>query len=145
MKKTIVLISVFALIFALSACKATPSEKNWGSADKEQRTFETTAVKELSALSVVDGEEQGSVELPSAQSKNEGQNEQYISRQQAIDTALQAAGLKADAVYDLSAELDREPYGTFWEVEFETFEKEYSYDMDAVTGTVVHQETERND
>ena len=48
-------------------------------------------------------------------------------------------------VFDLDAELDKEPYGTFWEIDFETREKEYSYDIDAMTGEIVYQEREIND
>jgi len=67
-----------------------------------------------------------------------------ISRQQAIDIALQHASLTQNAVYDLEAELDRELTGTYWEVDFETRELEFSYDIDAKTGQIVRNHQERN-
>lgn len=70
---------------------------------------------------------------------------QTISREQAIQIALQDAGLTQEAVTDLEAELEKERNGLFWEVSFETREKEYSYEINANDGKVVKAEAERND
>ena len=67
-----------------------------------------------------------------------------VTREQAIDIALGAAGLTRDAVYDLEAEPDREFGGIYWEVDFETREYEYSYDINAESGEIVRSERERN-
>ena len=68
-----------------------------------------------------------------------------ITRDRAIELALQAAGLTRDAVHDLEAELDRERGELFWEVDFETREHEYSYDIHAQTGAIAKGERERED
>ena len=68
-----------------------------------------------------------------------------ISRENAIDAALKAAGLTREAVYDLEAELDREKGVLLWEVDFDTREYEYSYHIDAETGAVIRQEKDIND
>ena len=70
---------------------------------------------------------------------------EIITREQAINSALQAAGVTRDSVFDLDAELDREREGLLWEVDFETREYEYSYDINAQTGAVVYVEKEKND
>ncbi len=89
--------------------------------------------------------EESAPSQPSAEENTQKPETKLISRQNAIDIALQAAGLSANAVFEIDAELDREPYGTYWEVDFETREREYSYEIDAVTSKIVHQKSERND
>ena len=73
------------------------------------------------------------------------ENTELITRDGAIEIALNKAGLAKDEVYELEAELDKEREGVMWEVDFETREYEYSYEINAQTGAVVHQEKERND
>ncbi len=70
---------------------------------------------------------------------------QPISKESAIELALKAAGLTKEAVTDLEAELDKERDGLYWEVSFETREKEYDYDIHAYDGTVVKAEVEKED
>ncbi len=71
--------------------------------------------------------------------------QQPISKARAIEIALQAAGLTKEAVTDLEAELDQERNGLFWEVSFETKQKEYDYEIHAYDGTVVKAETEKEE
>ncbi len=68
-----------------------------------------------------------------------------ITRERAIELALQAASLTENEVFNIEAELDQERGGLVWEVEFETREHEYSYDIHAENGTVTKTERERND
>ena len=68
-----------------------------------------------------------------------------ITRERAIELALQAASLTENEVFNIEAELDRERGGLVWEVEFETREHEYSYEIHAENGTVTKTERERND
>lgn len=70
---------------------------------------------------------------------------ELISRERAIEIALEKAGLTRNSVFELEAELEKERYGTFWEVDFETREFEYSYEINAETENVIHEEKERND
>lgn len=78
-------------------------------------------------------------------SHSQSAENELISRDKAIETALKDAGLAKTDVYDLEAELDYEFYGTFWEVSFDTREHEYSYDLNAKTGDILHKAKERND
>ena len=70
---------------------------------------------------------------------------QTISRDRAVEIALQTAGLARDQVFDLDAELDRERGELYWEVDFETREYEYSYDILAEDGAVARSHKEPND
>jgi uncharacterized membrane protein YkoI len=59
-----------------------------------------------------------------------------ISRDRAIEIALNQAGLKQTDIRDLDTELDRDYNGSFWEVDFEAGEYEYSYDINAETEAI---------
>ncbi len=72
-------------------------------------------------------------------------NNSYISRERAIEIALSHAGVTRDVVYDLEAELDKERNGVLWEVDFDTREFEYSYDINATTEEIVKVDKDRND
>ncbi len=63
--------------------------------------------------------------------------ENSISREEAINIALSKAELERSSVYELEAELDREPGRLVWEVGFEHNFIEYSLDIDAISGEVL--------
>lgn len=65
-----------------------------------------------------------------------------VSRDRAIELALDNAGLSLEEVRDLDAELDRERGGIYWEVDFEADGYEYSYDIDSATGKIVRVDRE---
>lgn len=65
-----------------------------------------------------------------------------VSRECAIELALDNAGLSLEEVRDLDAELDRERGGIYWEVDFEADGYEYSYDIDSATGEIVRVDRE---
>ena len=59
-----------------------------------------------------------------------------ITRESAIEIALNDAGFYLEDVYDLDAELDREYGGVYWEVDFEHGGYEYSYYINTTTGEI---------
>jgi uncharacterized membrane protein YkoI len=71
--------------------------------------------------------------------------ETLITRDRAIELALKEAGLKREDVYDLEADLDREQNGTYWEVDFDSGNYEYSYDIDAKTEKIANSHREPRD
>ena len=81
----------------------------------------------------------------SAQSGAAVESTTAITRERTIELALQAASLTENEVFNIEADLDKERGGFVWEVEFETREHEYSYDIHAENGTVTKTERERND
>ena len=62
--------------------------------------------------------------------------EEMISRDRAIELALDNAGVALEEVRDLEAELDRERGGVYWEVDFEHGGYEYSYYINTTTGEI---------
>ena len=80
-------------------------------------------------------------------SSNEGlaQNNsaKIITREEALEIALKEAGLKQADIYDIDVEFDKE-FGTgVWEVDFESGNLEYSYDINAQTGAIIKAEKDR--
>ncbi|MBR6808248.1 MAG: PepSY domain-containing protein [Clostridia bacterium] len=69
----------------------------------------------------------------------------HIDRDRAIDAALNHVNLSLTDVFDVEAELERESFGTFWEVEFNHERKEYSFYIDAESGNVVRHYVEYDD
>lgn len=65
-----------------------------------------------------------------------------ITKEQAQEIALKHAGLTADEVQKLEVEKDRENGTIVYEVEFEKDRTEYSYEISAEDGTILHNETE---
>lgn len=68
-----------------------------------------------------------------------------ITKDQAISKALSHAGLKKSQVSRLRAELDKDDGKTVYEVDFETAEWEYEYEINAKTGKIIKAEKDRND
>lgn len=153
MKKPLALLLVLGLIIALSACTKPLGDSVKGTtpapnpSEVTTTVAETTTVTELTANSTAEltGVQTTVPTVPTSSKETSATTvSALITRERAIEIALQAAGLSRDSVYDLEAELDRERTGTFWEVDFETREYEYSYDVNAESGAVVKSERERN-
>jgi len=147
MKKGIAMILSFCLLVALSACtKPTGGRVVDGEQTQNTSTSSTTSIRTTDSSSVVTT----STTTTAATSNSKAiattpSSKTQITRDRAIELALQAAGLTRDKVRDLEAELDRERNGLFWEVDFETGEYEYSYDIHTETGVVVKAEHEKQD
>ena len=123
MKKALALFCALMVVVTFSACKAQQKNKP----------------TQLSA------DASGSDMVVSGQETSNMPTEQLISKQRAIEIALQEAKLDAKSVTDLEAELDRERSVVVWEVDFETLEHEYSYDITAYDGSVAKADREKND
>ena len=140
MKKILALILTGVMLLSLPACGLNAATREPNNLDVVQATADTAFVytsfetKRLSAGS----------EVP-LDTKAEVTAQDIITKEQALEIALNNAGLTVDQVFDLEAELDKEKTGTVWEVDFETLEVEYDYDIDAVTGEIVKNKIEVND
>lgn len=62
----------------------------------------------------------------------------YITPEEAKAIALQDAGLAEADVRDLEVELDRDDGKVHYDVDFEKGAADYDYDIDAVTGEILH-------
>ena len=68
----------------------------------------------------------------------------YISKEKALDIALQNANLNRETVYDISVEFDFKYGKTVYEVDFDNRQYEYEYYIDATTGDILHSFKDRD-
>ncbi len=66
-----------------------------------------------------------------------------ISANEAENIALEKIGLARENIRFERTEIDRERGKLVWEVEFEYENKEYSFEIDAITGKILHEEIEQ--
>ena len=86
--------------------------------------------------------ESPNVELKKIQSNGKASDKEYIGRDKAISIALDSAGVKQADVRDLETEMDYEGGVMVYEVEFETADAEYEFDINALNGDIVRKDTE---
>ncbi|MBO5322366.1 MAG: PepSY domain-containing protein [Clostridia bacterium] len=119
MKKLSALILTLVFVLTLSACG--------GSVTDNMSQNQSGA---LSDPFMTDSEQ-------SAVSGNASVSAELISRERAIEIALENAKFEQKDVINLTAELDREYGISEWEVEFDKDGFEYSYDINASTGEII--------
>ena len=136
MKKLLVTVFVLSLVLALSACSADDVSrlKSFVAGLDEQKVADT--INDLQKLAPADAT------VP--QTTHPTNEKTFITRDRAIELALNHAGLTKAQVRDLEAELDYERTGVFWEVDFESGGYEYSYDINAETEAIAKVEKERD-
>lgn len=131
MRKPLTLLLALLVIVALSACEVrNERQSSKQSASAGQQSVVPSDVPNNSNYEAI---------VPNDTSG------ETISREQAINIALQAAGVDKASAFYIEAELDRELGNLVWEVDFETREYEYSYDVNAHDGSIVKSERELND
>lgn len=153
MKKTFAVLLVLVLLFAVSACtKPTGDRVNNTQPPTEKITdasvLEPSALKENSTIFSTANDiptDNKEIVAVTPESLPDESTPEVISRDRAIEIALESAGLAKENVFDLEAEIDRERGNTYWEVDFDTREYEYSFDINSTTGEIVHQKKEIND
>ncbi len=72
-------------------------------------------------------------------------NDPEISADEALNIALQQAGVTRDSITNLENKLDRDDGVLVYEIDFDAGGTEYSYDVDAKTGNIVERDRERVD
>ena len=169
MKKLLVTVFVVSLVLALSACSADDVSrfKSFVAGLDEQKVADT--INDLQKLAPADAtatledvpttatEPQGDKAKPVTEPQVDKANlvtepqttppadeKTFITRDKAIELALNHAKLTRTQVRDLETELDRERTGVFWEVDFESGGYEYSYDINAETEAIAKVEKERD-
>lgn len=65
-------------------------------------------------------------------------SEKYITRDKALDIALNNAKVKKNDVYDISVELDYKYNQTVYEIDFNYQNYEYEYYINAESGKILH-------
>ena len=158
MKKLLVTVFVLSLVLALSACSADDVSrfKSFVAGLDEQKVADTindlqklapadaTVPQESTPATATEPQEDQSKPVTEPQTTNPTNEKTFITRDRAIELALNHAGLTKAQVRDLEAELDYERTGVFWEVDFESGGYEYSYDINAETEAMARVEKERD-
>lgn len=72
-------------------------------------------------------------------------NDPAISADEALNIALQQAGVARDNITNLENKLDRDDGVLVYEIDFDAGNTEYSFDVNAQTGTVTERDKERID
>ncbi len=126
MKKLSALILTLVFVLTLSACGASVSDN-----------MDQNKSSDLSNQ-LMTNPQHGAV------SGNVSVAGEAISRERAIEIALDHAKLQEKDVINLTADLDREYGISEWEVEFDKDGFEYSYDINASTGEIIKSDKERD-
>lgn len=67
-----------------------------------------------------------------------------ITRERALEIALEKTGVAKDDIRDLEIDFDNERGVKVWEIDFDYGNLEYSYDVNAETGAITKVERERD-
>ncbi len=86
--------------------------------------------------------ESPNVNLEHIQTSGKASDKGYIGKDKAVMIVLEAAGVAESDVRDLESEMDYEGGVMVYEIEFEAPNGEYEFDVNALTGEIVKQETE---
>ena len=129
MKKIIALTFVFALVMSLAACggmmgDVTSDVESMG--DSVISGTQSTVDKATEGVESIIGGGEKSMDLMAG-----------ITAKHAKETALRHAGLSESQVNNLDVDLDRENGKLIYEVDFNSGNTEYDYDIDAETGEVI--------
>ena len=158
MKKLLVTVFVVSLVLALSACSADDVSrfKSFVAGLDEQKVADTinglqklapadaTATLEDAPATATEPQGDKANLVTEPQTTPPADEKTFITRDKAIELALNHAKLTRTQVRDLETELDRERIGVFWEVDFESGGYEYSYDINAETEAIAKVEKERD-
>ena len=125
MKRFSAFFAVLLLTLVISACgnHATNTHSTGDNANAQKNTSQATASHSTSA---------------------QQNSSTAITREKALEIALEKAGVAKADIRDLEIDLDRERGETVWEVDFEHGKLEYSYDVHAQTGEIVKVEREKD-
>lgn len=74
-----------------------------------------------------------------------GQSEPELTADEALDIALERAGVTKDSISNLESVLDTENGVLVYEIDFDAGNTEYSYDVNAETGAIVERDVDRAD
>lgn len=77
-------------------------------------------------------------------SKDNTEQNNFISKDKAKSLALAHASLKAEDIFDYEIELDRDDATPNYEISFKSGGYEYDYEIDAISGKIIKSEKERD-
>ena len=81
----------------------------------------------------------------SACNRQSSASEPKLTAEEALNIALKQAGVTEESITGLQNHLERDDDILVYEIDFESGNMEYSYDINAETGAVVERDHDRND
>lgn len=105
-------------------------------------TFEDLAALSINELNLLT--ESGSLHLNNVTSAGSASDKGYIGTEAAKKAALDHAGVAETDIFDFGIDMELEKGLMVYEIEFDTSEFEYEYDINALNGQVVWNEKETN-
>lgn len=136
MKKLLLFLLTIVLVLALSACATNQNASGNNGGNNNSSSSSSDITSSTPSPEYV---------APSDNNQSNVTTDTKISRDKALEIALNHAGLKQENIRGLDIELDKENGVTVWDVDFESGDIDYSYDINAETGEIVKRETERDD
>lgn len=109
----------------------------------EKYTFETLSKLTINELNVILNSKNKTVR--NTTTTGEASTKSYIGVSKAKSIALSNAGVSESSTRDMEVELDYENGKMIYEVSFDANCNEYEYDIDAITGSIITKEIERDD
>ena len=106
-------------------------------------TFEDLAELSVNELAVISESKQ--LGTDSVKQTGTPSQKEYITKEAALEAALNRAGLTAEEIKELEIEFDCKKGTMFYEVEFRVGHVEYEYKINATTGEVYKEEIENDD
>lgn len=140
MKKILTILVSVIFVLALSAC--TQGTNSGSSGNEQSTTASTASVKAVEDTTYIADNTQQTEQSTQQSTQN---TVAQLTREEALDIALQQAGVTKDTIRDLETELDRDNGITVWEIDFESGNTEYSFDINAETGDIVERDQDRFD
>lgn len=107
----------------------------------EELSFEGLAKLSINDINLIMADRK--IKLQELYARGEASSASYIGEARAKQIALSHAGLNEAAITFSKAKLDYEDGRLVYEVEFYTVDKEYEYDIDAVSGQIIDVEIEQ--
>lgn len=148
MKKILFLMITIVFALVLSACNINTvsqgATQNGQSVKTEVSQQEVLQPSSSQSALTEGNSQQDKTEPVSSNEQSVSETKSKISRDEAVNIALKKAGFGKNQVRELEAELDYERKTLVWEVDFEKGNKEYSYEIDALSGEILRTETEND-
>lgn len=98
-------------------------------------SFDDLAPRSINEIALISASQNGTVS--SVQQTGSASDKAYIGQEKALQLACAHAGVDASEILRSDVEFDWEDGVMAYEVEFETADREYEYDIDAITGELI--------
>lgn len=109
----------------------------------DRYTYEKLIPLSINELNLL--RESGHLQLKSVTSVGTASDKAYIGQEKAKEIALSHAGVSASNISDYSSELEYEDGVMVYEIEFDSGNTEYDYEINAITGAIVKAEKDWDD